>query len=439
MSFNKKIIGVDEALGLVKSGMHIVSGLGAAEGALFLGSLHKLAGKVTDVSVTTCLPMRQFEYMTDEKCVGTFNQDGWFFNSTLRKSFSLGNVSHVPQQLSTAAFKRIWHKKPNIYIGNCSLPDKHGFVSLGVSDTYEKYVIENSDIVILEANPAVPRTFGDVSLAVHDVNYFISGEYDLPEIPDGECNEKDIAIGNKIAEYIEDGDCIQLGIGGIPNAVGKALYSKKHLGVHTELFTTEMMSLTRAGVIDNSLKNVNKGKSVTTMILGTRELYDFVDDNVGIEVRDGRYTNDSYVIGSNDNMVSINTTLEVDLTGQCCSESLGSKQFSGSGGQADTAIGAQKSKNGRSFIALYSTANVKTDGEKREEVSKIVAQLKPGAAVTLSRNDVQYVVTEYGVADLRGCNIRERVDRLVNIAHPKFREELLRQAYELGIVARKTR
>lgn len=438
MSFNKKIIGVDEALGLVKSGMHIVSGLGAAEGAIFLGSLHKLAGKVTDVSVTTCLPMRQFEYMTDEGCVGTFNQDGWFFNSTMRKSFSLGNVSHVPQQLSTAAFKRICHKKPNIYIGNCSLPDKHGFISLGVSDTYEKYVIENSDIVILEANPAVPRTFGDVNMEVRDVNYFIDSEYDLPEIPDGECNEKDIAIGNKIAEYIEDGDCIQLGIGGIPNAVGKALYCKKHLGVHTELFTTEMMNLTKAGVIDNSLKNINKGKSVTTMILGTRELYDFVDDNVGIEVRDGRYTNDSYVIGSNDNMVSINTTLEVDLTGQCCSESLGSKQFSGSGGQADTAIGAQKSKNGRSFIALYSTANVKTDGEKREEVSKIVAQLKPGAAVTLSRNDVQYVVTEYGVADLRGCNIKERVERLVNIAHPKFREDLLRQAYELGIVARKT-
>lgn len=239
------------------------------------------------------------------------------------------------------------------------MPDKHGYVSLGLSNTYETYVMERADIVILEINPNVPRTFGDVFIPVDEVDYFIDADYAIPEIPDAPCNEKDLAIGKTIAEFINDGDTIQLGIGGIPNAVAESLYGLKHLGVHTELYTTGMMKLTKAGVIDNSRKTLHKGSAVTTMIIGTRELYDFVDDNPGIMVMNGMYTNDAYVIGQNDNQISINTTLEVDLTGQCCSESLGSVQFSGSGGQADTAIGAQKSKNGKSFIALYSTAMAK--------------------------------------------------------------------------------
>ncbi len=437
MDYKNKIITVEKALSLVKNDDHIVSGLAPSEGAAFLSQLHTLKNKVKNVTVTTCLPLGSFEYMTDPDCADTFNQDGWFFTPTLRKSLKLGNVSYVPQHLSSAATKRVYHIKPTIYIGNCSMPDKHGYVSLGLSNTYEKYIIEKSDLVILEINPNVPRTFGDVELSVNDVNYFIEADYPIPEIPDANSNEKDILIGKYIADYINDGDCIQLGIGGIPNAVASSLFGKKRLGVHTELFSTGMMKLTQAGVIDNSAKNFNRGKAVTTMIIGTRELYDFVDDNPGIMVLDGKYTNDYYVIGKNDNMVSINTTLEIDLTGQCCSESLGSVQFSGSGGQADTAIGAQKSKNGRSFIALYSTAMAKNPDGSRTEVSKIVPQLKTGAAVTLSRNDVHYVVTEYGVADLRGCNVRERVNRLINIAHPKFREEILRQAYEVGLIAKK--
>lgn len=394
------MISVEQALSLVKSNDHIVSALAPAEGAAFLGSLHTIADRVKNVTVTSCLPMGNFEYMTNRAYADSFNVDGWFFTPALRKAMPNGNVSHVPQQLSTAALKRLCHLKCNIFIGNCSMPDKHGYVSLGLSNTYETYVMERADIVILEINPNVPRTFGDVFIPVDEVDYFIDADYAIPEIPDAPCNEKDLAIGKTIAEFINDGDTIQLGIGGIPNAVAESLYGLKHLGVHTEL-------------------------------------YDFVDDNPGIMVMNGMYTNDAYVIGQNDNQISINTTLEVDLTGQCCSESLGSVQFSGSGGQADTAIGAQKSKNGKSFIALYSTAMAKNPDGTRTEVSKIVPQLKPGATVTLSRNDVQYVVTEYGVADLRGTSIRERVEKLIAVSHPKFREQLTKEAYEIGLVYKK--
>lgn len=237
---------------------------------------------------------------------------------------------------------------------------------------------------------------------------------------------------------VPDGSCIQLGIGGIPNAVAAALETKNDLGVHTEMLTSGMMRLAKMGVINGKRKQINKGKIVTTFAMGTPELYEFMDYNPSIAIMDGAWTNDPYVIGQNDNQVSINTSLEVDLTGQCASESLGSRQFSGTGGQSDTAVGAQNSRNGKSIIALYSTAMVKDSvtGEKKE-VSKIVSQLQPGAAVSLSRNDVDRVVTEYGVAELRGTSIRDRVARLIEIAHPKFREELWEQAVEVGILGRR--
>ena len=210
---------------------------------------------------------------------------------------------------------------------------------------------------------------------------------------------------------------------------------KKDLGVHTEMFTTGIMKLIKAGVITGKKKNFNYGKHVAGFALGTKELYEFLDDNPSVMMMDGFWTNDPYVISQNDNMVSINTTLEVDLTGQCASESIGHMQFSATGGQSDTAVGAQMSKNGRSFIALYSTAMVKNkETGEREEISKIVPFLKQGAAVSLSRNDVDMVVTEYGVAELRGTTIAERVERLINIAHPKFREELWAKAKECGII-----
>ncbi|WP_313371394.1 acetyl-CoA hydrolase/transferase C-terminal domain-containing protein, partial [Sedimentibacter sp.] len=210
---------------------------------------------------------------------------------------------------------------------------------------------------------------------------------------------------------------------------------KKDLGVHTEMLTSKMVDLVNLGVINGRKKTLHKGKLVCAFALGNKALYDFIDNNPSVIMMAGKYVNDPYVIGQEDNMVSINTTIEVDLAGQCASESIGHVQFSGAGGQADTAIGAQNSKNGRSIIALYSTAFVKNPqtGEK-EEISKIVPTLKPGAIVSLSRMDVDYVVTEYGIASLRGTNMKERTKRLINIAHPKFREEITRQAHELMFI-----
>ncbi len=362
--------------------------------------------------------------------------DSWFYSAAARKAHKAGSTSFVPNCLHYAASKRLAHRKPTFYIGAASMPDRHGYISLSCSNTYETQMIDAADVTILEINPNYPRTFGDVNLHISQIDHLILADYEVPTLPDVPPSEKDRVIGGLIAPYINDGDCLQLGIGGMPNALAEALMDKKDLGIHTEMLTTNMMKLAKAGVVTGRNKQTHRGKVVCTFILGSRELYEFADDNPSVAVMAGSYVNDPYVIGQNDNMVSINATIEVDLTGQCASESLGSVQFSGTGGQADTATGAQNSKNGRSFICLYSTAMVKNPltGE-REEKSKIVPQLMPGAAVSLSRNEVDYVVTEYGVAWLRGTSIRERVELLIGIAHPQFRDELRQKAIDLGIIS----
>ena len=355
----------------------------------------------------------------------------------LRKAQANGNVSFIPNHLHLAATKRLCYRTPDIYVGIASMPDKHGYVSLSTSNTYEMKMIKAAKTVILEINPNAPRTFGDVQLHLDDVDYVVEVDYPMPELADAEPNEKDLAIGKIIAGMINDGDCIQLGIGGIPNAVAASLMDKKDLGIHTEMLTSGMVKLAKAGVITGKCKQTHVGKMVAAFAMGPKELYDYIDDNPSVAILDGGYVNDPYVIMQNDNQVSINTTIEVDLTGQCCSESIGSKQFSGTGGQSDTAVGAQKSRNGRSIIALYSTAMVKNPATgEREETSKIVCQLKPGAAVSLSRNDVDYLVTEYGCVALRGTSIKERVERIISVAHPKFREGLREEAVRLGIIGK---
>lgn len=432
---NEKYITIDKALSLINSGDVIVTGLGGAEARDILSNLHKIAYRVKDVTVTTCLPQVPAEYFMNPEYKDSFRMDGWFYTGPMRKAQKNGNVSLIPNHLHLTAFKRQFHKKTNIYMGTATPPDKHGYLSLSLSNIYEKRILKEADLVILEINKNYPRTLGDVEIHISDVDYLVETDYPVPVLPDSEPNEKDLLIGKFIADRINDGDCIQLGIGGIPNAVAASLMGKKDLGLHTEMFTTGIMKLIKAGVITGKKKNFNYGKHVAGFALGTKELYDFLDDNPSIMMMDGYWTNDPYVIAQNDNQVSINTSIEVDLTGQCASESIGPMQFSATGGQSDTAVGSQMSKNGRSFIALYSTAMVKNrETGEREEISKIVPFLKQGAAVSLSRNDVDMVVTEYGVAELRGTTIAERVERLISIAHPKFREELLRQAKEFGII-----
>ena len=299
--------------------------------------------------------------------------------------------------------------------------DKHGYFNLSVSCTYEKEFVETADIVILEVNENYPKTYGDTNVHISDVDFFYESKRPMPVFPYPDPGEKDKIIGQYIADLVDDGSTIQLGIGGIPNAVSEALRSKKELGVHTELLTEGMLDLYEAGVITNKRKTIHKGKFVATMTLGTDRLYKFVDQNPGVEVLRGSYVNDPETLAKNYKMVSINTSMEVDLTGQCCSESLGHIQFSGTGGQSDTARGAQMSEGGKSIIALYSTTFSK---KENMTISKIVPFLAPGAGVTLQRNDVDYTVTEYGVAPLRGRTVKERVNNLIAVAHPDFRKQL---------------
>jgi len=428
-------VSIAEALALIKSDDVIVSALGAAEPREIMKHLHTIAHRVKNVTVTTCLPFEPAEYFTNPDYKDSFSMAGWFYTKAMRKAQAYGAISFIPNHLHLAGAKRMGHKKPNVFVGTASLPDEHGYVSLSLSNVYEKSTIEIADIVILEINKNFPRTFGDLELHVNDVDYVVETDYEAPELPNLDPNEKDLKIGALIAEKINDGDCLQLGIGGIPNAVAYSLMNKKDLGIHTEMFTTGLMKLVKAGVVTGKKKQMYKGKHIAAFAMGTKELYEFINNNPSVLILDGNWTNDPYTIAQNDNQVSINTTIEIDLTGQCASETIGHVQFSGTGGQADTAIGAQKSKNGRSFIALYSTAMVNNNETgKREEISKIVPFLKPGATVSLSRNDVDYVVTEYGIAGLRGTCVSERAQRLVEISHPKFREELLAEARELGYI-----
>lgn len=432
--YKNKVITAAEAVKHVKSNDVIVTGLGPSEGRLFLQTIHTQADRLENVTITNCLSMARFDFY-DEKYKDVFNIDGWFFTPDMRTSFKNGNISYIPNHLHLAAKRRLDHVKPNIYVGSASAVDKHGFVSISCSNTYEKRMIEQADLVIMEVNPNFPTTYGDVELHVREIDMIIEANYEVPELPEVIPNDKDREIARHIADYIEDGDTLQLGIGGIPNAVAEFLTDKKDLGIHTEMMTSNMAKLAKMGVITGKKKTLHPGKMVATFIMGNKELYDFCDENPSVMILDGYYVNSPKVIAQNDNMVSINTAVEVDLVGQCASESIGTMQISGTGGQSDTAVGAQESKNGKSFIALYSTALVKNKqtGE-REEISKIVPVLKQGAIVSLSRNDVDHVVTEYGVAHLRGTNTQERVERLIAIAHPRFRESLLKEAKEYGLI-----
>lgn len=437
MDFSSKIISLEKALSLVKSGDTIVCGLGASEAGLFMGNIHTLAGTVSDVKIVNCNPTHACDFYKEEY-QDTFSVDGWFYAPALRKAHGQGNMAYIPNHLRFAGDKWLYRNKPNVFVAAASMPDKNGFISLSTSNTYERKMIEAADITILEINPNFPFTYGDVVIHHSEVDYLVEANYEVPTIMDVPANDKDRAIGKMVADFVPNGACIQLGIGGIPNAVAEFLRDKNDLGVHTELITSGMAELMKMGVITNKRKQINRGQMIATMALGNKELYDFIDHNPAVALYDGAWVNNPYVIAQNDNQISINTSLEVDLTGQCASESIGSRQFSGTGGQSDTAIGAQMSKNGRSIIALYSTAMVKdkVTGE-RHEVSKIKAQLQTGAAVSLSRNDVDLVVTEYGVADLRGTNIKERVSALIEIAHPKFRDELWDDALRTGIIGKR--
>jgi len=435
----RKRITVEEALGKVKSNDSIISAMAAAEPAGLLAQLHTIAPRVQNVTVATCLPMEPYAFFTDPSMHGHFVHDAWFFTPPVRKAHEeAGTTSYVPNHLHRAGLDRLIYQKPTIFAGTCSPPDRLGYVSLSLSVTYERELLEAADLVILEVNENLPRTYGDTIIHLEEVDFVIENHRAVAELAPVVPDEKDRQIGGNIAELIEDGATLQIGIGGIPNAVTSMLMGKHDLAIHTEMFTDGMIDLYEAGCIGkvaHSFGNeVLTGKMVGTFALGTRRLYDFLHRNPAVALMRGSWVNNPYIIARNKKQISINTALEVDLTGQVCSESLGPRQFSGTGGQSDTAIGAQMSEGGKSFIALYSTTSVKQPDGSRKVISKIAPTLTPGAAVTLHRSDVDYVVTEFGAVRLKGAPVRERAKRLISIAHPDFQPWLRQEAERLRLL-----
>jgi acetyl-CoA hydrolase len=312
----------------------------------------------------------------------------------------------------------------DVALVHLSPPDNYGFCSFGVEVGLTKTPAESAKIIIAEVNQQMPRTLGDSFIHVSKLNYIVPVNYPLPEVVMGGDDKSEVteSIAKYIAELIPDGATMQMGIGAIPDAVLKYLYEKKDLGIHTELFSDGVIDLVEAGVLTNARKTLHPGKIVAGFIIGTRRLYQWVDDNPLIELHPTEYINDPFVIAQNERQVAINSAIEIDLTGQVCADSIGPKLYSGIGGQLDFIYGASRSKGGVPIIALPSTA---------KEFSRIVPMLKHGAGVVTGRNHVRYVVTEFGIADLYGKSIRQRAQALINIAHPKFQEELTRQATEL--------
>lgn len=429
--YREKKTDMDGLLSRIESGDFLVCGLGGSEPIEIVSHLHLLKDRgVRDCLLTNTLPMGNYPIFQDPDLADTVKVTSWFYTGALRSVHARGHIAFQPQHLHRALDKRLstLGDRRKVLLTTCAPMDAHGYLSLSIGNTYEQQLIRSGEVTVLvEVNPNFPRTFGDNQVHISEIDALIETDRPVPALPIAEPSDRDRKIGRHIASLIEDGSTIQLGIGGIPNAVAEALKGKRDLGIHTEMFTDGMVDLLRDGTVTNKQKTLYPGRTVCTFALGTERLYAYLNDNPSVVFMPGTWTNDPNVIGMNRKMVSINTTIEVDLTGQCCSESLGHRQFSGTGGQADTAIGAQISEEGKSFIALYATAHVKQADGSRKLVSKIVPTLKEGAIVSLSRNDVDYVVTEYGVAHLRGKTVGERADALIAIAHPDFREELNRK------------
>jgi acyl-CoA hydrolase len=429
--YKRKLVDIDTAVSRIESGNDVIVAQCASEPQGCMSRFHIVADRVHDVRVFSVLTLKPYDFYMKPEMKGHFELASWFHAPGSREALKAGTgtVTYVPNHLHRAAADRIHAHPANIFFGTCTPPDKHGYVSLSLGITYEKDVIEAAGCVVLEVNPRLPRTFGDTQVHISQVDCFVEYEQEVPTLPSPSPNETDLAIGGHIAELVENGSTIQLGIGGIPNAAALALRDKRDLGVHTEMLVDSMMELYEMGVVTNGSKSLLKGKFACCFSMGSRKLYDWLDDNVAVQFERGRWVNDPAVVRQNSRMVSVNTCLMVDLTGQVASEAIGTTQYSGTGGQSDTATGAVESLDGlgKSIIACYSTA-------KGGKISTIVPTLPEGTAVTLHRSSVDIVVTEHGIARLRGRTIRERTRALIAVAHPQFRDELTARANALGFL-----
>jgi acyl-CoA hydrolase/RimJ/RimL family protein N-acetyltransferase len=365
---------------------------------------------------------------TDVKFKRNFRHNSFFIGDNTRAAVNQGLADYSPIFLSQVPYlftsRRI---EIDIALIQVSPPDEHGYMSLGVSVDITKAAVENARIVIAQVNRRMPRVHGDTFVHVSEIDFLVPYDEPLLVYAATEPGEISQAIGRYVARIVQDGDTIQVGYGSMPSAIVAGLSERRHLGVHTELLSNGIVRLMQAGVVDNSRKSIDRGKSVAAICMGRPETYAYIDDNPAVEFRPISYTNDPLTIARNDNMVAINAALQIDLTGQATAESLGPIFYSGIGGQADFMRGAVLSPGGKTILTLPSTA-------RDDEVSRIVPFLDTGAGVTLGRGDVHYIITEYGIAYLHGKNIRERAMALIAIAHPKFQPWLIQEAKRLGLI-----
>lgn len=382
---------------------------------------------IKGVQVQTLLDIYPFEFYADNSLAGKMTGFSWFSSGGARKAVNGGYADLFPAYYRDIPRHIRTEYEYDAFCVAVSPMDSHGYFSLSLNGSYAEAMLDKAKRIFVEVNEKQPRCLCGTQIHVSQVDAIVEYTHELPVLPPTVLDETSITIGNLIAEQIPDGACIQLGIGAIPDATGMALKSKKDLGIHTEMFTDSMVELIECGAVNNSKKQIHRGKTVTTFAYGSKRIYDFIDDNPTVEVLPVDYVNDPDVICKNDNMISINAALEVDFFGQVCAESVGTKHMSGSGGQIDYVRGACQSKGGKSFIAFTSTA-------KGGTISKIKPILTPGAICTTSKNDVDYIVTEYGIAHLRGRSLGDRTRQLIAIAHPDFRDELTFEAKKRGIL-----
>jgi len=367
---------------------------------------------------------------TDEKFKRNFRHNSFFITDNTREAVNTGLADYSSiffSQIPSLFYRGM--VKVDVALIQTSAPDEHGYVSLGISVDIVKAAVENARLIIAQVNATMPRIHGDTFIHVNDIDYIIP--FDEPLLEFATSVPDDIAdrIGNYIARIVQDGDTIQVGYGSIPNAILTHLHTKNHLGVHSELLTPGIVALMQGGVVDNSRKSIDRGKTVAAFCMGNKETYEFLHDNPSIDFRTIDYTNNPLIIASQKNMTAINAALQIDLTGQATAESIGKRFYSGVGGQADFMRGTIMAPGGKTILAVRSTSN---DGK----YSRIVPSLDEGASVTLVRSDIHYVVTEYGIVYLHGKNVRERAMDLISIAHPKFQPWLVEEAKKLGYIYR---
>ena len=418
--YKDKLVTAKEAVSNIKSNSRVVVSIAVAEPTELIDALVANKENYENVEVVHMVDMGKSEY-AQEGMEKYFKYNSIFVGASTKDAVNSGRSDFTPCCFyELPGLFKDGYLPVDVVLIQVSKPDKHGYCSFGVSNDYTKPAADCAKMVIAEVNENMPRVLGDSFIHVSDIDYIVESSHPIMELKQPKIGKIERDIGEYCASLIEDGSTLQLGIGAIPDAVLLFLKDKKDLGIHSEMISDGVVDLVESGVINNKKKTLNEGKIVVTFFMGTKKLYDFIDDNPMIESYPVSYVNDPTVIMKNSKMISINSCVEVDLMGQVCSESIGMNQISGIGGQVDFIRGANMCKDGKAIIAIPSTA-------AKGKVSRIVPLLEKGTPITTSRTDVDYIITEYGIARLKSKSLKERARALINIAHPNFRPWLIEE------------